>query len=108
MRKSKLWYIPPERIKQFRENDRRVLRVMKQRKDAEMFRKRSKKQKITYDKTGKIPVIRASLCTGEKVAGFKDEKTGKFDDLMLIRNTSDLAEFLSLYDVAEEQIRREW
>ena len=89
MRKSKLWYIPPERIKQFRENDRRVLRVMKQRKDAEMFRKRSKKQKITYDKTGKIPVIRASLCTGEKVAGFKDEKTGKFDDLIRLGGISE-------------------
>ena len=108
MRKSKLWYIPPERIKQFRENDRRVLRVMKQRKDAEMFRKRSKKQKITYDKTGKIPVIRASICTGEKVAGFKDEKTGKFDDLMLIRNTQDFQEFLCRYQVEETEIKREW
>ncbi|HBN57343.1 MAG TPA: aspartate dehydrogenase, partial [Lachnospiraceae bacterium] len=42
-----------------------------------MFGKRNRKQKTTYDKTGKIPVIRASICTREKVAGFKDEKTGK-------------------------------
>lgn len=77
-------------------------------KGEKMFGKRNRKQKITYDKTGKIPVIRASICTGEKVAGFKDEKTGKFDDLMLIRDDSDLKEFLRLYDVTEDQIRREW
>ena len=63
-----------------------------------MFGKR-KNKKVVYDKTGKIPVIRASICTGEKVAGFKDAATGKFEDLMVIRTEADLKGFLEQYDV---------
>ena len=29
-----------------------------------------KKSPIAYDKTGKVPVIRTSICTGEQTAGF--------------------------------------
>ena len=72
-----------------------------------MFGKR-KNKKVVYDKTGKIPVIRASICTGEKVAGFKDAATGKFEDLMVIRTEADLKGFLQQYDVREEEIRKEW
>ncbi|MCI8297300.1 MAG: aspartate dehydrogenase [Lachnospiraceae bacterium] len=72
-----------------------------------MFGKR-KNKKVVYDKTGKIPVIRASICTGEKVAGFKDAATGKFEDLMVIRTEADLKGFLEQYDVREEEIRKEW
>lgn len=74
-----------------------------------MFGKRSKKQEISYDKTGKFPVIRASICTGEKVAGFKEEATGKFEDLMLIRTEEDIKEFMNLYGISsEKEIRKEW
>ena len=48
------------------------------------------------------------LRTGAKVAGFKDEATGKFEDLMLIRRDEDLREFMTLYHVKEEEIRKEW
>lgn len=72
-----------------------------------MFRKKAM-PKADYDKTGKIPVIRASICTGEKVAGFKDETSHKFEDLMLIRTKKDLDEFMRLYDVKEEEIKKEW
>lgn len=73
-----------------------------------MIGKRLIKKTILYDKEGKIPVIRASICTGEKVAGFKDEKTGKFEDLMLIKKDADLKEFLRLYQVNEDEIKKEW
>lgn len=73
-----------------------------------MIGKRLTKKTILYDKEGKIPVIRASICTGEKVAGFKDEKTGKFEDLMLIKKDTDLKEFLRLYQVNEDEIKKEW
>lgn len=74
-----------------------------------MFKRLTKKTILCdYDKKGKIPVIRASICTGEKVAGFKDEATGKFEDLMLIRNDGDLKEFLRVYQVEEEEVRKEW
>ena len=73
-----------------------------------MFGKRKKPQVIPYDKSGKIPVIRSSICTGEQVAGFKDTVSGKFEELMLIRNGKDLSEFLSRYQVEEKEIRQEW
>lgn len=50
----------------------------------------------------------ASICTGEQVAGFKDSISGKFEELMLIRDEKDLSEFLSRYQVEESEIRREW
>ena len=56
-----------------------------------MFRKRV--PKAEYDKESQKPVIRASICTGEQVAGFKDIHTGKFTEVMLIRNQKDLEEF---------------
>lgn len=73
-----------------------------------MFWKRRKPASIAFDKTGKIPVIRSSICTGEQVVGFKDVVSGKFKELMLIRNGKDLAEFLSRYQVEESEIKREW
>ena len=73
-----------------------------------MFGRRKKRMAPPYDKAGKIPVIRSSICTGEQVAGFKDPVSGKFDELMLIRDSGDLAEFLSQYQVGEKDIQREW
>ena len=61
-----------------------------------------------YDKAGQVPVIRSSICTGEQVAGFKDPISGKFHELMLIRDRDDLAEFLSQYQIDEGDIQREW
>ena len=63
---------------------------------------------VTFDKTGKIPVIRASICTGEQVAGFKDRETGKFTEAMLIRGEQDLGEFCTRYEVKQEDIKKEW
>lgn len=69
-----------------------------------------RKRQVTasYDRGGKIPVIRSSICTGEQVAGFKDPVSGKFEELMLLRNDQDLREFLRRYRVEESEIRREW
>ena len=41
-----------------------------------MFDRRKKPPISTYDKSGKTPVIRSSICTGEQVAGFKDPISG--------------------------------
>ena len=51
------------------------------------------------------PVLRCSICTGEKVAGFKNIHTGKFEEVMLIRNDKELDVFKAMYeldDVAKE------
>ena len=56
----------------------------------------------TYDKENKKPVIKASICNGEQVAGFKDIHTGKFEEVMLIRGAADLEAFRSQYGIVEE------
>ena len=56
----------------------------------------------TYDKGNKKPVIKASICNGEQVAGFKDIHTGKIEEVMLIKSPSDLDIFKKMYGINEE------
>lgn len=70
-----------------------------------MFKKR-KSPKKTYDKENQRPIIKCSICTGEQVAGFKDIRTGKFEDVMLIRNSGDLDLFKEMYDL--EEVHKEY
>ena len=67
-----------------------------------------KVKKCSYDRENLRPVIRSSICTGERVAGFKNVHTGKFTEVMLLRNDRDLAEFLYIYDLSEENVVREF
>lgn len=71
-----------------------------------MFQKKQKKE--SYDKENLRPVIRTSICTGEQVAGFKDVNTGKFTEVMLIRDSKDLYEFKEMYGIKDEEISKEW
>lgn len=59
-----------------------------------MFGKRKQPPVIPFDRGGRVPVIRSSICTGEQTAGFKDPVSGRFQEYMLIRNDKDLQEFL--------------
>lgn len=43
-----------------------------------LFSKKSEKK--TYDQNNQKPVIKASICNSEQVAGFKDIHTGKFEE----------------------------
>lgn len=56
----------------------------------------------TYDKENKKPVIKSSICNGEQVAGFKDIHTGKMEEVMLIKNKTDLEKFKVMYGINEE------
>lgn len=57
----------------------------------------------SYDKDSKRPVIKASICTGEQVAGFKDIHTGKIEEIMLIRSEADLDNFKKMYGINEKK-----
>ena len=59
----------------------------------------------TYDKENKKPIIKSSICNGEQVAGFKDIRTGKMEEIMLIKNTADLETFKAMYGITEEIIK---
>ena len=52
-----------------------------------------RKEKKTYDAENLKPVIRASICTSERVAGFRNIHTGQFEEVMLLTSQDDLDEF---------------
>ncbi|MBO7358520.1 MAG: aspartate dehydrogenase [Clostridia bacterium] len=54
-----------------------------------------------YDPETQYPAIRASICTGEKVAGFRNKKDGHFTEVMLIRSPEDEERFRKLYNVKD-------
>ena len=64
------------------------------------FKKKSEKR--SYDKECKKPVIKASICNGEQVAGFRDLKTGTFEEIALIKNAKDLDDFKWMYGITAE------
>ena len=70
-----------------------------------LFKKKGVVQ--SYDKENKKPVIKASICNGEQVAGFKDIHTGKMEEVMLIKNHADLDEFKKMY-VINGEIEKEY
>lgn len=61
------------------------------------WKKKAVKPDYPYDRETERPVIRASICTGEQVAGFKNKTTGAFHEVMLIRNEEDLTAFRRQY-----------
>lgn len=52
--------------------------------------------------------MKSSICTGEKVAGFKDLQCGRFTEVMLIRDSKDLEDFLERYDLDASELKTEW
>ena len=65
-----------------------------------LFKKKGVVQ--SYDKENKKPVIKASICNGEQVAGFKDIHTGKIEEVMLIKSPADLEHFKAMHGIDEE------
>ena len=61
----------------------------------------------TNDKKNKKPIIKASICNGEQVAGFKDIHTGKIEEVMLIKNQADLDAFKKMYGI-DGEIEKEY
>ena len=56
----------------------------------------------SYDNENMRPVIKAGICNGEQVAGFKNMNTGKIEEVMLIKTPEDLASFKNMYGINEE------
>ena len=66
-----------------------------------LFKDRKKNSSVVYDPETQYAVIRSSICTGEKVAGFKNKEDGHFVDVMLIRNPADEIRFKEMYGLTE-------
>ncbi len=71
--------------------------------DAEAQRLR---ERFPFDPETQLPVIRSSICTGEKVAGFKDLTGGHFTEVMLIRGPKDEQRFREVYRL--ETVKKEY
>ncbi len=61
---------------------------------------------IEYDSDKQYAVIRSSICTGEKVAGFKNYSDGHFTEVMLIKSPKDEEIFRETYHL--ESIKTEY
>ncbi|MCR4740822.1 MAG: aspartate dehydrogenase [Lachnospiraceae bacterium] len=61
---------------------------------------------MPFDPKSQYAVIRSSICTGEKVAGFKNFDDGHFTEVMLIRDAKDEERFKKLYGI--ESIKTEY
>lgn len=65
-------------------------------------RKKKKIEKKSYDRENMKPILHASICTGETVAGFKNRRTGKFEEVMLIKSEADKELFKEIYDITDD------
>ena len=62
------------------------------------FLHREKSQpEIPYDPQTQYPIVKSSICTGEKVAGFRDKNGSHFTEVMVIRTPDDLNRFKAMY-----------
>lgn len=65
-----------------------------------LFKKKTKV--LSYDRENQKPIIKASICNGEQVAGFKDIHTGKVEEVMLVKSPADIEKFRVMYGIREE------
>ena len=64
-------------------------------------RKGNQNNRIEFDKENQKAVLRCSICNGEQVAGFKDIRTGKVQEVMVIRSGRDLDDFRQMYGLED-------
>lgn len=65
-----------------------------------LFRKSKTPPPPLYDPAVEEPVIRSSICTGERTAGFRNLSTGRFREYELIRDEDELQAFCKRCGVA--------
>ena len=61
---------------------------------------------VPFDPKTQYAVIRCSICTGEKVAGFKNRADGRFTEVMLIRTPGEEQRFKDMYHL--DEVRTEY
>ena len=65
-----------------------------------MFGKRRVRRR-DYDRENWRPVLKCSICNGERVAGFKNIHTGVFREERFIQSASELEDFKQEYGISE-------
>lgn len=54
------------------------------------------------------PVLCMSVCTGEKVFGFRDIATGHVTEVACVRSEREYQALLARYGLRAEDVKREW
>ncbi len=54
---------------------------------------------IPYDPVKQEAVVRCSVCTGERVAGFRDRENAHFTEVMVLRTPEEEKRFKELYGI---------
>ncbi|MBR4342278.1 MAG: aspartate dehydrogenase [Lachnospiraceae bacterium] len=61
---------------------------------------------MKFDPDKQYAIIHSSICTGEKIAGFKNKEDGHFTEVMLIRSYEDEVKFKEMYNL--ETVKTEY
>jgi hypothetical protein len=64
-----------------------------------------KKEEVLTPPTDCVPVILSSICTGEKVIGFKNTNTGEMVQAVSMKSEKDAENFCRKYGVKREDIK---
>ena len=64
-----------------------------------MFKFKNNHFKEDYPLDKYIPLIKASICTGEQVIGFKEKSTNKFIEICLVKDIKDIENFKKKYNI---------
>ena len=67
-------------------------------------RKKARESAVQFNPETQYAVIRSSICTWEKVSGFKNKTDGHFTEVMLIRSPADEKEFKETYGVESVKV----
>lgn len=59
------------------------------------------KDTIPFDEKTQYPVIKSSICTGERIAGFRDKNGNGFVEVLVIHNEKEKEMFLKIYGFTE-------
>lgn len=70
------------------------------------YEQRHLREEFSFDPERQIAIVRSSICTGEKVAGFRDKETGRFTEVMLIRSEDDMKKFREAFQL--DQVKTEY
>ena len=58
-----------------------------------IFTKKKIRKRLEYNKEKERPVVRCSICNGERVAGFMEYGTKNFREVAFIRDNAELEDF---------------
>ena len=62
-------------------------------------------QRKSWNPEQQTPAIRASICTGERVAGFIQHGSGQFISVRLLQSEADLQLFRDEYGLGDREIK---